>query len=238
MTLNFEAFEVFTFDCYGTIIDWESGILNTIRPLLQGHDITLPDDRILTYYAEAEAEVESGIFVPYKTVLRSVLSKFGAEFGFSPTEPELNAFQTSVHDWPPFSDSIEALRSLQRHYKLVVLSNIDDELFAHSQALLGIEFHRVFTAQQIGSYKPAMGNFEYALNALEIPRQRVLHVAQSLFHDIAPAGKLGLSTVWVNRRHDKDGSGATPIAEANPDLEVPDLKTLASIAVTSVEPNQ
>ncbi len=235
MTLDFEAFEVFTFDCYGTIIDWESGILNTVRPLLHSHCVALSDDRILAYYAEAEAEVESGIFVPYKTVLRSVLSKFGVKFGFSPTELELDAFQTSVRDWPPFSDSIMALRSLQRHYKLVVLSNIDDELFAYSKALLGIEFHRVFTAQQIGSYKPAMGNFEYALNALEIPRNRVLHVAQSLYHDIAPASKLGLSTVWVNRRHDREGSGATPIAEASPDLEVPDLNTLASIAGTNVD---
>ena len=148
------------------------------------------------------------------------------------------AFQTSVRDWPPFSDSVEALRSLQRKYKLVVLSNIDDDLFEYSKARLGIEFHRVFTAQQIGSYKPAKRNFEYALNALAVPGERILHVAQSLFHDIAPARKMGLSTVWVNRRQGQDGFGATPMADAEPDLEVQNLKTLASIANASLESNQ
>ena len=231
MALDFDSFQVLSFDCYGTIIDWESGIQRTLRPVLASRSVDLSDDEILEFYADAEAEIEAGPYQPYALVLRSVLLKFADGFAFTPSERELEDFSQSVREWPPFPDSAAALSALQKKFRLVILSNIDDELFEFSRAKLGLDFYKVFTAQQIGSYKPAIRNFEFALRELALPRERILHVAQSLFHDIAPARQLGLATVWVNRRRGQEGSGATPPAQAEPDLEIPDLKTLASLAV-------
>ena len=139
-------------------------------------------------------------------------------------------FGGSVADWPAFPDSASALARLQARYALVVITNCDDDLFAASNERLGVEFAHVITAQQAGSYKPSHHNFELAFERIGAPRERILHVAQSLFHDHVPAKALGLSTVWVNRRHDRPGSGATPPAEATPDLVVPDMATLADLA--------
>src|SRR5262249_52355411 len=130
-------------------------------------------------------------------------------------------------DWPAFSDSALALQALHTKYKLAIISNIDDDLFAMSAPRLGIQFDWLITAQQAQSYKPSMHNFQMALARIGVPPQNILHVAQSLYHDIRPARALGLYTVWVNRRHAKSGSGATPPAQARPDMEVPDLRTLA-----------
>jgi len=131
-----------------------------------------------------------------------------------------------VKDWPAFPDSTRALQALKKKYKLAILSNIDDDLIAFSVQRLG-QFDWIITAQQAKSYKPSLNNFYLALERIGVPKNKILHVAQSLFHDIAPAKALGLSTVWINRRHNKAGFGATPPAQAQPDLQVPDLQTLA-----------
>ena len=138
----------------------------------------------------------------------------------------------SVMNWPAFTDSSQALHALATRYRLIILSNIDDDLFRFSQKILGVHFDHVFTAQQIGSYKPARQNFEYLIKHAGIPQDRILHVAQSLFHDIAPAKAMGISTVWVNRRHGLAGFGATPPAEAIPDATVPNLRSLAVLTGT------
>ena len=227
--LDLTAFEVMTFDCYGTLIDWESGIWNALQPVITDHHIDIAPERALELYGELETEAERGQYHEYRTVLRMVLKGFGERFGFVPDEAEAQRFSESVRDWPAFSDSSRALQALKKKYKLAILSNIDDALFTFSAQRLGVQFDWIITAQQAKSYKPSLNNFHLGIERIGLPRSKILHVAQSLYHDIVPAKALGLSTVWVNRRHDKKGFGATPSAQAQPDLEVPDLQTLAEM---------
>lgn len=226
---DFDRFTYLTFDCYGTLIDWERGILAALRPVLDRHGMTIADDAALALYGELESAAERGPYRPYRAVLAAVMDGFGERLGFAPTDAERAALAASVGDWPPFEDSVAALRALAGRFRLVILSNIDDDLFALSTRHLAVPFAAVVTAQQVGAYKPDPRNFRALLARLDTAPDRVLHVAQSLFHDIAPAHALGLTTVWVNRRHDRPGSGATPPATARPDLEVPDLRTLARL---------
>lgn len=218
--------QVLTFDCYGTLIDWETGITAALQPVLRRHGVELDDDRLLETYAEFEAAAERGPYVIYREVLATCLRGFGARFGFAPGEEEVARFSGSVADWPAFPDSAGALAALKRCFKLAVLTNMDDDLFALSNVKLGVTFDYVITAQQVRSYKPALTHFTVALARIGLPKERFLHVAQSLFHDHVPAKKLGFDTLWVNRRHGKQGSGATPPAEAQPDLEMPDMESV------------
>ena len=227
--IDLSQFSHLTFDCYGTLIDWETGILNALRPLLAAHGITLSDDQLLEQYGELEAAAEHGTYRPYREVLATVVDGFGARCGFAPSAAERASLAASVADWPPFADTVVALHTLATHYKLVILSNIDDDLFAGSARHLKTDFAAVITAQQVGSYKPNRRNFAFALERLAVPKDRVLHVAQSLFHDIEPANEVGLTTVWVNRRHNRPGFGATPPASAEPALEVSTLQALADL---------
>ncbi|MGQ0642072.1 MAG: haloacid dehalogenase type II [Gemmatimonadaceae bacterium] len=225
--INFDDYDVLSFDCYGTLIDWERGIVTALKPVFAAHSISIDRRKALELFGELESTIESGEFVEYRIVLQHVLDGLGTLLGFTPSAGEREAFANSVRDWPPFSDSSRALKALHTKYKLAVISNVDDDLFAHSTRRLDVAFDWIITAQQVRSYKPSLKNFEHAFERIGVPRVRQLHVAQSLFHDIAPAKSLGLATVWVNRRSGKDGSGATPAARAEPDLEVPDLETLA-----------
>jgi 2-haloacid dehalogenase len=225
--LNFDQFEALTFDCYGTLIDWETGILEALRPVFEAHSIDLSDEATLELYGELETAAESGDYREYRLVLKSVLEGFGARLGFTPSSGELQRFPESVKDWPAFPDSPAALNALHKKYKLAILSNIDDDLIALSAQRLQTRFDWIVTAQQARSYKPCLHNFHLAIDRLGLPVGKILHVAQSLFHDIAPAKSVGLSTVWINRRVGKTGFGATPPAQAQPDLEVPSLQALA-----------
>jgi len=227
--LDLDAFDTLTFDCYGTLIDWERGIIEALGRSYGARGVLIEPDALLEAFARHEAEIESGTYVRYAQVLAQVLRLLGREHGFSPSEDETTAFACSVRDWPAFPDSADALRRLSTRYELVVITNCDDDLFNASAERLGFDFDRVITAEQVSSYKPSEHNFEVALDAIGRPRERVLHVAQSLFHDHVPAKRLGLSTVWVDRRHDRDGPGATPPAEAEPDLVVPDMATLVEL---------
>jgi 2-haloacid dehalogenase len=229
-SLDLGEFEALSFDCYGTLIDWESGILAALRPVLAAHGAEADDEKLLASYARHETEVESGPYRRYRDVMAETLRGIGADIGFEPTAAEQETFADSVGDWPPFPDSPPALRRLKGRYGLAVLTNCDDDLFARSERRLGIDFDWVITAQQARSYKPSHRNFELLLSTVEVPRQRVLHIAQSLFHDHAPAKELGMATVWIDRRHDREGAGATPPADAAPDLVLPDLRSLAELA--------
>ena len=228
--LHFDDYAVLSFDCYGTLIDWESGLWQALEPILANHQVALTRDAALELFAALESEAERGDYREYKTVLHSVLAGFGIALGFEPSPAESEQFATSVRNWPAFPDSVAALQALARRFRLAVISNIDDDLFASSAERLGARFDWVITAQQARSYKPSLNNFRLALARIGLPQSKVLHVAQSLYHDIAPAKTLGLATVWVNRRHAQPGSGATLPAQATPDLEVPDLQTLAQLA--------
>lgn len=220
--VDFSRKRVLTFDCYGTLIDWDTGILGAVQPLLRAHSVELPDEELLRLYAEFESAAEAGPYQPYADILAAVMRGFGERLGFSPDAAELGALAASVGDWPPFADSRAALAALKRRFKLAIISNIDDALFALSQRRLGVEFDWIVTAQQARSYKPSLNNFHVALARIGLPRDEVLHVAQSLFHDHVPARALGLPTVWVNRRHHHQST-------LQPDLEVPDLQTLADL---------
>ena len=228
--LDFDRFEVLIFDCYGTLIDWETGILAALRPSFDRAGLILEPESALEAYGALETKIEAGDYRAYKDVLKNVLAGLGKRFGFAPTEDELSIFSSSVRDWPAFPDSAEALAVLKGKFKLGVLSNTDRDLFAHSAQELKTDFDYVFTAEDIGSYKPSLTNFRYALERLPVAPDRVLHVAQSLYHDIGPASELGLSTIWINRRHGVEGAGATPRADARPDAEFVDLRSFAAAA--------
>lgn len=226
-----DTIEILTFDCYGTLIDWEAGLLDALRPILDRRALHPDGERVLELYAREEAEIEAGPYRPYREVLRGVLIAIGQELGFEPTGEEIADFAGSVTRWPPFPDSSAALVRLGRRYRLGVISNVDDDLFAASARRLGIRFDWVITAEQVGAYKPDRRNFLAAFERIGCPRDRILHVAQSLYHDIAPASALGLATAWINRRHDRTGSGATPPASARADLVFTDLLGLAEALV-------
>jgi 2-haloacid dehalogenase len=232
--MNLRDFSVLTFDCYGTLIDWESGLRSASHDVFAAHGISADSEDLLQRFGRHESAIERGPFMEYKAVLRTVLKSMANEYGFVAAAWELDRFALSVGDWPPFADSGPALRALKKHYKLIVVSNVDDDLFARSAAKLDVSFDDVITAQQVRSYKPSHPHFHLALARAGVPKERVLHVAQSLYHDIAPARELGISTVWVNRQSRRTG-GATPDVDARPDravpdLAVPDLATLASLA--------
>lgn len=227
--MSFDAFEWITFDCYGTLIDWESGILSAMGAILDAHDRRVPDDEILTLFGEVESRVEAGEYRRYRDILAGVVSGFGEALGFEPTREQVSALASSVGDWPVFPDTVTALRALATKYELAVISNVDDDLFVGSARRLGVELDEVVTAERVGSYKPSLANFRFAFDRLGCGPDGILHVAQSLYHDIAPARELGLACVWVNRRKGREGPGATAPATAQPDLEVPDLESLVNL---------
>ncbi len=232
MMLDFNRFEYLTFDCYGTLIDWEAGILGTLKPLLTAHQRDLSDEAILERFAQFEARGEAGEYKPYREVLEEVVRALGIQFRFRPRPREIHSLPESLKSWRPFPDTVPALRELKVRFRLAIISNVDDDLFAATAARLEVPFDHVITAQQARSYKPSPNNFRIALDRIGQPVEKILHVAQSLYHDVVPAKSLGLSTVWVNRRQGKTGAGATVPASATPDLEVPDLKSLADLVKT------
>jgi len=229
--MDFSVFTTITFDCYGTLIDWEAGLLSALRRVLSAHQQTLPDETLLELYGEFEAQAESGPYQSYRDVLESVARQFGERCGFHLSPAELRSLHESIPAWPPFPDTVAALRKLQERYKLAIISNIDDDLIAETRKQLGVDFAAVITAQQASSYKPSLNNFRLALQTLGIEPVRLLHVGQSVYHDVIPAQSLGIRTVWVNRKSARPGVGAVRKATGRPDLEVPDVATLASLAV-------
>ncbi|MBZ5648204.1 MAG: haloacid dehalogenase type II [Acidobacteriia bacterium] len=229
--MDFARFKVLTFDCYGTLVDWESGLLGAIKPILQKYGKSLPDEQLLEIYGELESEEEAGEYRPYRHILEKIVRRLGRRLDFSPSAQEAASLPESIREWPPFPDTVEALRRLKTRYKLVILSNIDDDLFAHTAQRLEVRFDQVITAQQCRSYKPSLNNFRTAIERIGLGSEAILHCAESRRHDIAPARQLGIANVWVNRHATRPGPSASGKGTAVPDLEVPDLKTLADLAV-------
>jgi 2-haloacid dehalogenase len=233
--LDFSQFEYLTFDCYGTLINWEAGILGALRPVLSAHRIELqgrelPDQELLRLYGECEAEAEAGEFQIYRKILEGVMEAFGRRLGFSPSAAEVQSLPQSLQNWAPFPDTVDALRQLNKRYKLAIISNVDDDLFAATAKLLQVPFDAMVTAQQAGSYKPSLNNFQLAQQRIGKPKEKILHVAQSLYHDVVPTRALGWKNVWVNRRKNQPGPGATIPANIEPDVEVSSLQALADLA--------
>jgi 2-haloacid dehalogenase len=227
--LDLTRFKTLTFDCYGTMIDWESGIFSALRPILLAHDKKISDSELLQLYSELEASAEQGEYLRYRDVLQSVVCGLGERLGFSPTDAEVGSLPESLKHWQPFPDTVEALRRLKTRYQLAVISNVDDDLFATTAPKLGVAFDHVITAQQAGCYKPCMKIFKLAEDRVGVSREQWLHVGQSIYHDVIPAQSLGIATVWVNRPSPRPGAGAARTAAGRPDLEVADLKTLADL---------
>jgi 2-haloalkanoic acid dehalogenase type II len=212
--LNLGDFNALSFDCYGTLIDWEGGIAAVLRPWADRNGLAMSDEELLTGYSthEAQAEEDHPAEV-YPLILARSMRALGAQLGVPVTDAEAEEFGASVPDWPAFDDSTEALARLAQRYKLVILSNVDRTSFAGSNRRLGVEFTGIVTAQDVGSYKPNPATFDALaaeIDRLDIPRDTLLHVAQSLFHDHVPAKNAGLPSVWINRRHAHPGWGATP----------------------------
>ena len=228
---DFRRFDVLTFDCYGTLIDWEAGIVAALRAVLEPRGVRPGTDELLGAFARHEAQAEAGPYLRYREVLGRSLRGVCAGLGVAPTDVEVEGFGGSVGDWPAFPDSAAALARLKTRFRLGVITNCDDDLFAASNRRLGVTFDWIVTAEQAGSYKPDPHNFELAFERIDVPRGRILHVAQSLYHDHVTAKTFGLATVWIDRRHDKPGFGATPPAAARPDVVAPDMATFAELAL-------
>lgn len=211
--MKLSQFKALTFDCYGTLIDWESGMVSGLKPLTVKVKRPLTRDEILEAHARHESSQQHETPTKrYSELLAVVYKRLAEEWGVPQSWDECLAYGNSIQDWPAFPDSADALAYLKQHYKLVILSNVDNQSFAHSNKKLGVTFDAVYTAEDIGSYKPAARNFDYMLDKLKtlgIEKHDILHTAESLFHDHRPANDQGLHNCWIFRRFDKEGFGAT-----------------------------
>ena len=212
-TAKLAGFKALTFDCYGTLIDWESGMIEALKPLTGKAPRKLTRDEILEAHARHESfqQIQTPA-KPYRELLATVYRRLAEEWGVAASWADCAAYGRSIRNWPAFADSAAALQYLKRHYKLAILSNVDNESFAFSNEKLGVDFDAVYTAEDCGSYKPSKRNFDYMLAKLKtqgVEKKQILHTAESLFHDHAPANELGLASCWIHRRHGRKGSGAT-----------------------------
>lgn len=217
-----------TFDCYGTLIDWESGLLSALAPLFANASVPLDREAVLQSFASHERDIEAGPYRTYREVLKEVLTRMAAEFQLRVPLARKTLLADSIRDWPAFDETPTALRALKPRFRLAVLSNIDDDLFNapnSTRSRLGVELDELITAQQLRSYKPSTAHFDEALRRLNLNPSQILHVAESRYHDIAPAKALGFPTAWINR-HPTGAASASGTSGATPDLEAPDLTTL------------
>ena len=237
MTRNLSDYRALTFDCYGTLIDWESGIWDALQPLIHKNN---RDGITRSIALEAYAGIESSQQAQtpgmlYPQILQNVHMSFATQFNLDTTDELNREFGNSVPHWPAFPDAADALRTLHRHFKLIILSNIDNESFAASNKKLGVTFDAIYTAEDMGAYKPAPGNFTTMLERLETDHNilpgDILHTAQSLFHDHVPAKNIGLTCAWIDRQglNTSENWGATARVEKRPDVDFtfPTLQALA-----------
>jgi 2-haloacid dehalogenase/putative hydrolase of the HAD superfamily len=239
--MRLSDFSVLTFDCYGTLIDWETGIAEALAPWLDRAGVSLERDRLLEAFAEIESAQQLATpAMRYSDLLAEVHRRLAERFGIAPDAAAAAAFGASVKDWPAFPDSAAALAYLKQHYRLVILSNVDRASFAYSNEKLGVTFDAIHTAEDIGSYKPDPRNFDYLVRHLAergIAKAEVLHTAESLHHDHVPAQRIGLATCWIHRRAGKQGHGATrvPDSEVRPDFRFESLAAMADAHRAEVE---
>jgi 2-haloacid dehalogenase len=227
--MAFESIRLITFDCYGTLIDWETGMLAAMRLLFRRDGRSVSDAQLLEAYGEAEVELESGPYLAYRDVLSRSLQEVGRRLGVTISAEEGRDFAESLKRWEPFPDTVSSLQELSKRFRLGIISNVDDDLFAVTRKKLNAPFDVVVTAQQVQSYKPSFRNFEEMLRRSGLKKQEVLHAAQSVHHDIVPANALGFKNVWVNRPSIRPGSGATKPATDQPTAEVSSLAELVAL---------
>jgi len=232
---QFDTYRALSFDCYGTLIDWERGIVQSLQPWCAWHGVDRSPTALLELYGAHESVIErEHPAMPYPDVLAEALRRIAASLNLDAGDAECVEFGASVAAWPAFADSAVALRRLKERYRLIIVSNVDRASFARSNRRLGVDFDVVITAEDVGSYKPALGHFDALfdrLPTLSVERGELLHVAQSLFHDHGPAQRLGLPSVWIDRRHDRDGTGATPDVDVDVPLRYQSLIEFADAAL-------
>ncbi|MGE4410602.1 MAG: haloacid dehalogenase type II [Sphingomonadales bacterium] len=213
-------FKALSFDCYGTLIDWESGMIAALRGLTSRVDRPLTRDEILQAHARHESEQQAQTPTRlYRDILPIVYKRLAEQWGVSVTNAECEEYGRSVRDWPAFVDSPGALRYLKKFYKLIILSNVDNRTFQFSNDRLQVEFDAIYSAEDVGAYKPSDANFDYMkahLADLGLKPEEVLHTAESLFHDHVPARRHGLANCWIYRRHAQEGYGATMVPSELP----------------------
>jgi 2-haloacid dehalogenase len=234
--VNLADYDALSFDCYGTLIDWEAGLSSILALWAREAGLDLTDEQLLVAYSANEESVErENPTALYPAILAESFRRIGASLGAEVSDEWADKLGASVPSWPAFPDSPDALASLAEDYKLIIVSNVHRAGFAGSNARLGVTFDKIITAEDVGAYKPAPNHFE-ALDAtlaeLDVPRARLLHVAQSLHHDHVPAKRYGLASVWINRRHDRPGWGATPEPdeEYSYAMEFPSMAAFAAAA--------
>lgn len=224
--VDFPKIKLFTFDCYGTLIDWEKGIILALKPYLEFNKIEVDDDIILELYGKFESEIQKDGYIEYKNVLKQVVQKFNEFFKISEVRIDENCLIRAFNNWEPFEDTVGSLKKLKEKFKLAIISNIDNDMINFTLKKLEVQFDFIITAEDAKCYKPNRRIFEYALNIVGHSKDEIIHVAQSLYHDIKPAKEMKLTTIWVNRRKGKKGTGATPYTDIKPDFEVQDLNSL------------
>lgn len=231
--IDFSKYRVLTFDCYGTLIDWERGITELVQPWLAKLDPQLPPRLLLSSFALMQAKFQQvQPVLLYPDVLRRTWGDIEGTFGWPVDPTHADAFAQSVGSWPPFADTVDSLRYFERHYRLAILSNVDNASLHKTLNLLQVPFTLTVTAQDARTYKPSLALFNQAIAMLDdmgIGRDEILHIGQSKHHDVNPGRQLGLTTVWVDRRHDRQGSGATLLTEAEPHLTVTSLAELVAL---------
>ena len=234
---DFDRFEAMSFDCYGTLIDWETGIANALRPWAARNGVDLGDQALIAAHGRHEAHVQNDMPAAlYPLILAETMRRIGEALGVPVTDADAEAYGDSVKDWPAFPDTAAALRRLATKFKLIIVSNIDRASFAASNPRLGVTFDAVVTAEDVGSYKPHLGHFDRLfeeITQLGVARDQLVHVAESLFHDHEPAASLGLPSVWIHRRHGLGGTGATasPSGEVSPTWRFTSMAEFADAAV-------
>ncbi|MDE0309627.1 MAG: haloacid dehalogenase type II [Acidiferrobacterales bacterium] len=223
--MKISDFSTLTFDCYGTLIDWESGIFDALTPLNDRCGKSMDRDAWLLEFSRTESVIQSvEPELSYARLLAKTHEAMAKNLSVPMGDSDHVAFSASIEHWPAFPDSVQSLQYLKEHFKLVILSNVNNAGFEFSNRHLKVEFDAVYTAEDIGSYKPSHKNFDYMLDHLQdlgVSKSEILHTAQSLFHDIVPATEIGLTTCWIDRRAAQSGSGATPAVENPP---TPDMR--------------
>ena len=230
--MRLSDFTTLTFDCYGTLIDWERGIGAALGDWAEASSLDARPEALIETFNRNEHRVQDeNPAMLYPQILAQAVRGMAADFGVAVADADARAFGASIGDWPAFPDSPGALAYLKEHYKLVILSNVDHASFARSNERLGVVFDAVFTAEDIGSYKPDLGNFRYLLdklNAMGVAKGDILHTAQSLYHDHGPAKELGLASCWIDRHGTAGESNATPAPGATPDFRFHTMEALAA----------
>ncbi len=236
--MDFSSFKALTFDCYGTLIDWEKGMSDIVRPWLDEMRSAVTPEAILTTYAVMKWRHEQPRpIILFTDLMHRCWEDLEGAFDFPSRPDRVEEFAASIGRWPPFSDTVESLKHLAQHYKLGILSNIDNVPMERSKTLLEVPFAVTVTSEDVGSYKPDLAHFDAAFRRFEaqgIARHEILHVAQSQYHDIAPANAIGLPSVRINRRHDKRGAGATIKSDAVAPMTVTSLAELVALQRTAM----